>query len=171
MDRRCSAVGMGMEDVRDDPAAAFARFYESELAVQVRGASMILGSVAAAQDAVHDAFVEVYRRWSQIDEPGPYLQRSVLNRCRDVLRHRTIAARHERTVRVDDVPAQDAPLFDALARLPFNHRAVIVLRFYVGLGEAEIARELGCPPGSVGPWTRRGLDRLAAELLPQEQER
>ena len=63
------------------------------------------------------------------------------------------------------------PIGHALARLPFNQRAVIVLRFYVGLGEADIARELGCRPGSVGPWTRRGLDRLAAELLPQGQER
>lgn len=149
----------------------FAGFYESELAVQVRGAALILGSVAAAQDAVHDAFVEVYRRWSDIDEPGPYLQRSVLNGCRDVLRRRDVAARYERTLQVDSVPAQDAPLFDALARLPFNQRAVIVLRFYVGLGEAEIARELGCPTGSIGPWTRRALDRLGAELLPQGQER
>jgi RNA polymerase sigma factor (sigma-70 family) len=167
MDPASSDVGMSMEDA----AAAFARFYESELAVQVRAATLLLGSVAAAQDAVHDAFVEVYRRWHRIEVPGPYLHRSVLNRCRDVLRRREVAARHERALLVDDVPAQDAPLFDALARLPFNQRAVVVLRFYVGLGEAEIADQLGCPPGSVGPWTRRALDRLAAELQPQEEER
>lgn len=150
---------------------AFARFYEAELPGQVRSAALVVGSVAAAEDAVHDAFVEVYRRWSSIAEPGPYLQRSVLNRCRDVLRHRGVAARHERSLRADDVPAQDAPLFDALGRLPFNQRAALVLRFYGGLTEGEIAERLGCATGSVGPWIRRGLDRLGAELLPQEQER
>ena len=58
---------------------------------------------------------------------------------------------------------------DALARLPLKHRTAVVLRYYVGLSEAEIAAHLGCPVGSVGPWLRRGLDRLAAELrLPPE---
>jgi RNA polymerase sigma factor (sigma-70 family) len=165
MDPAASPVGMSMDEV----GAAFSRFYEAELAVQVRAATLLLGSMAAAQDAVHDAFVEVYRRWHRIEAPGPYLRQSVLNRCRDVLRHRSVEARHQRSLLADDVPAQDAPLFDALARLPFNQRAAIVLRFYVGLGETEIAHELGCAPGSVGPWIRRALDRLAVELHPQEE--
>ena len=96
---------------------AFARFYETELPVQVRSAALILGSVAAAQDAVHDAFVEVYRRWARIDDPGPYLHRAVLNRCRDVLRHTSVVARHERALLPADIPETDAPLFDALQRL------------------------------------------------------
>ncbi len=70
----------------------------------------------------------------------------------------------------EDVPAVDAPLYDALARLPFKHRAAVVLRYYLGLTELEIAAHLDCPPGSGGPWIRRGLDRLATELrLPPEE--
>ena len=159
MERRSSLVGQDVETVR----AGFAAFYEDELAGQVRSATLVLGSTAAAQDVVHDAFVEVFRRRDDIVEPGPYLQRTVLNRCRDVLRRRAVARRHE-SLRVDDVPGVDAPLWDALATLPFNHRAAVVLRYYLQLQEAEIAEALDCPRGSVGPWIRRGLDALAVEL-------
>lgn len=62
----------------------FADFYESELPGQLRSATLILGSRAAAADVVHDAFVQVFQSWDEIEEPGPYLQRMVVNRCRDI---------------------------------------------------------------------------------------
>jgi len=151
---------------------AFAVFYRDEVARQVRSATLILGSRPAAQDVVHDAFVEVFRRWDDgIADPGPYLQRAVVNRCRDVLRRRRVALRHRSRLRPDpEVPEIDAPLYDALATLPFPQRAAVVLRFYLGLTEADIAAHLGCPTGSVGPWIRRGLDHLATQLrLPPEE--
>lgn len=150
---------------------SFGAFYEVELGRQVRLAALVLGSSSVAQDAVHDAFIEVYRRWDVVADPGPYLQRAVLNRCRDLLRRDSVARRrlpwagHE----VLDGPEEDRELFDALAKLPFNHRAAVVLRYYLQYSEAEIAQQLGCRPGSVGPWIRRGLDRLARDLrLPPE---
>ena len=147
----------------------FASFYEAEVVRQVRSATLILGSRQAAQDVVHDVFAEILQRWDGISEPGPYLQRAVVNRCRDALRRRAVARRHRSMFRAEDVPAVDAPLYDALARLPFKHRAAVVLRYYLGLTELEIAAHLDCPPGSVGPWIRRGLDRLATDLrLPPE---
>ena len=151
---------------------AFAAFYRQEVARQVRSATLILGSRPAAQDVVHDVFVELFRRWDGgIVDPGPYLQRAVVNRCRDVLRRTAVARRHRSRLRPDpDVPEIDAPLYDALATLPFPHRAAVVLRYYLGCTEADIAAHLGCPTGSVGPWIRRGLDRLATELrLPPEE--
>jgi len=145
----------------------FAAFYARELGGQVRHAALLLGSVDAAHDAVHDAFVALYRRWDAIAEPGPYLQRAVVNRCRDIQRRARVARRHIGDVRRDVDPI-DVPLYDALARLPFNHRAAVVLRYYLDLPEADIADRLGCRPGSVGPWIRRGLDRLAHDLGPSE---
>ena len=124
---------------------------------------LILCSREAAEDAVHDAFVSVYQRWDELDLPGAYLERAVLNRCRDIERRRVVAQRHVKSVSAE-VPAQDAPLFDALGRLKFNHRAAIVLRYYHQLTEAEIASALGCRPGSVGPWIHRGLRQLSKEL-------
>jgi RNA polymerase sigma factor (sigma-70 family) len=145
----------------------FASFYEVEVVRQVRTATLILGSKQAAQDVVHDVFTEILQRWDGISDPGPYLQRAVVNRCRDALRRRAIARRHRSTLPSEDVPAVDAPLYDALATLPFKHRTAVVLRYYLGLTEAEIAGHLGCSTGSVGPWIRRGLDRLATELRPR----
>jgi len=150
---------------------SFAALYEAEVVRQVRSATLILGSRPAAQDVVHDVFVEIFQKWDGgISDPGAYLQRAVVNRCRDALRRITVARRYRRTLRLEDVPAVDAPLYDALATLPFKHRTAVVLRYYLDLPEAEIAACLGCPTGSVGPWIRRGLDRLATELrLPPEE--
>ena len=153
-----------------DTAAAglhseFARFYADELTGQVRSATLIVGSQPLAHDLVHDVFVTIFERWSDIDEPGPFLQRSVVNACRDALRRQRTAAQFlRRPQRFDTATEPDVPLFDALAKLPFNHRAAVVLRYYAGLTEAEIAERLDCRPGSVGPWIRRGLDRLNSEL-------
>ncbi len=141
----------------------FAAFYNSEVERQTRRAMLLLGSLEAAQDAVHDAFVGIYLRWGRLDAPGAYLERAVLNRCRDVGRRRVVALRNAGTASTH-VAAVDAPLFDALAKLPFNHRAALVLRYYHQCTEAEIAALLECRPGSVGPWLQRGLRQLEKDL-------
>lgn len=146
---------------------SFAEFYRREAPGQVRRAALLIGSAEQGNDLVHDAFVEIYRRWDELDEPGPYLNRVVLNRCRDVGRRRT---RHRRLVERQVAgysatePAWDEPLADLLDVLPFNQRAAVVLRYYAGLGNHEIAEALDCPPGSVGPWIDRALKRLRREL-------
>ncbi|HQV57645.1 MAG TPA: sigma factor, partial [Ilumatobacteraceae bacterium] len=116
--------------------AEFAEFYRSEFDGQVRRAALFLGSEAAGADAVHDAFVALFRRWDQIREPGPYLNRTVLNRCRDVARRdqRAKAAVRRSADRGDDrtVVVDQDPLWDVLAELPFNQRAAVVLREHPG---------------------------------------
>lgn len=143
---------------------AFVDFYRRELAGQVRRAALLLGSDELANDVVHDAFVAVYQRWNSLDRPGPYLNVAVLNACRGVHRRRS---RYERLVPrlVDrDGSAVDERLDDVLAQLPFNQRAAVVLRFYGGMTTDEIARALGCAPGSVGPWIDRALTKMRKAL-------
>lgn len=142
---------------------SFEELYERELPIQVRRAALLVGDAEAAHDLVHDAFVEVYRRWDDLDDAGPYLARAVVNRCRDHVRRRATGARRLPLL-VERGTAEDETLWDALGALPFNHRAAIVLRFYHRLPEAEIAATLGCRPGSVGPWIQRGLRRLRKDL-------
>jgi RNA polymerase sigma factor (sigma-70 family) len=145
----------------------FGAFYAAELDQQVRRAYLIVGSTDTANDVVHDAFVAVYRRWGEIEDPGPYLNRAVLNGCRDVCRRRV---RHDLWLHrlalrdQDQGPSTDDMLNDILEGLPFNHRAAIVLRYYAQFTTAEIAEALGCAPGSVGPWIGRALDQMRKAL-------
>lgn len=143
----------------------FADFYHRELDPQVRRAALLLGSSDLANDVVHDAFVAVYRRWDRLDKPGPYLHMTVLNGCRGVHRQRARQRRFlPRLVDGAPSPSVDEHLDDLLAALPFNQRAAIVLRFYGGLTTEEIAQELGCAAGSVGPWINRALATLRKAL-------
>lgn len=144
---------------------AFGDFYRRELDGQVRRAALLLGSDELANDVVHDAFVAVYQRWESLDEPGPYLNVTVLNGCRGIHRRRT------RDIRLlprlfDRGPASSVGdrLDDVLAQLPFNQRAAVVLRFYGGHTTEEIAQALECANGSVGPWIDRALDKMRKAL-------
>lgn len=144
---------------------AFGDFYRLELDAQVRRAVLLLGSNDVANDVVHDAFVAVYRRWDTLEDPGPYLHTAVLNGCRGV--HRRLSRQRRLLPRLVDRTSPgsvDDHLDDLLAQLPFNQRAAVVLRYYGGLTTDEIARELGCAPGSVGPWINRALAKLRKAL-------
>lgn len=153
-----SAAAAGHDD--------FVALYRSEHAGQVRRAALMLGDAEAARDVVQDAFVKVLRGWDDLDDPAPYLSRVVLNGCRDHARRRATATRKMPLLVPDPSPA-DEPLWDALQKLPFNHRAVLVLRFYLQVSDREIAELLGCRPGSIGPWAQRGLRALRKALATE----
>ena len=66
---------------------------------------------------------------------------------------------------VGNATSVDERLDDVLARLPFNQRAAVVLRFYGGHTTDEIAQALECANGSVGPWIDRALDKMRKALI------
>lgn len=147
----------------------FEQFYRAEFEGQVRRCFLLTNSKELANDIVHDAMVEVYRRWPSLDRPAAYLNTAVINRCRDVARRTKVVERAAPRIATDEVSWDPSPtdgivLDQALANLPFNQRAALVLRFYAGLTVDEIASSLGCRPGSVGPWIHRGLTALEKEL-------
>ncbi len=145
---------------------AFDEFFAREARIQVQRAGLILGSVEEAHDVVQEAFIRIYERWADLEDPGPYLHRTVLNLARDRLRRQSTLRRLLPRL----IPGQlvtdsgDEVLGDVLLELPFNHRAAIVLRFWGGLTNAEIAEQLGCAPGSVGPWIDRGMKKMRKAL-------
>lgn len=102
--------------------AGFELFYAREHAPQVRRAALLVGSDELANDLVHDAFIEVYRRWDQLDNPGGYLNRAVLNACRDEGRARPVRLRALRLIDSSVVEPTDH-VMDVLLGLPFNQRA------------------------------------------------
>jgi RNA polymerase sigma-70 factor (sigma-E family) len=146
----------------------------------VRLAVLMVGDLPTAEDVVQDVYASMCSRWSQIaarDTVLPYVRAAVLNGCRSVLRRRVIARRF-RAAHRDEPPAKSAEsqvilsedrrqVLAALARLPRRRREVLVLRYYLGLSEAEIAAVLGISPGTVKSTAARGLAALARELGEQ----
>lgn len=159
---------VGGRPLRSAPAgridAEFTAFYRAEHDSQVRRAALLVGSDDAANDIVHDALVAMLRRWDAIADPAPYLNRAVLNGCRDMGRRNVVDRRAIRKLRADEPALPDEVLFDVIARLPFNQRAAVVMRFYERMTETEIATALDCSPGSVGPWIHRALTAMRKEL-------
>ena len=98
------------------------------------------------------------RRWATIERPDAYLQRAVTNASSNWRRsgRRAAGKLHLLVARgPDDVPFDG--LADAVARLPFRQRAVVVLRYYADMSEAEIALALDCRPGTVKSLSARAL--------------
>ena len=139
-----------------------------------RAAYLVVHDAAAAEDIAQEAFLAAIRNLDRFDRRrpfGPWLHRIVVNRAIDWTRARQLRAESE----LVEAPAPeseplDGSLLAALAALPPDHRAVIVLRHLLEYTPGEIAELLGVPRGTVNSRLRRALDRLA-ELLPEEVSR
>lgn len=127
-----------------------------------------------AEDAVANAFLATFARWSQgaVLDPGPYLRRSVVNQVAGGFRRRAVERRHvaRHSAPRDVVDGQEgavddrAVLWKALRALPPRQRAAVVLRYYGDLSEAEVADVLGISVGTVKSQTARGLAKLRRAL-------
>jgi len=130
-----------------------------------RFAHLVVGSREVGEELTQEAFLGLLRHFDSVDSPAAYLRRSVVNRAG---RHRTRVLRERVLLAAAREPVQLPPDLDEtwalLARLPARQRAVLVLRFYDDLPEAEIARVLGCRPGTVKSLSSRGLTRLRKDL-------
>ena len=158
---RASSPELGLEpDRAPADVDTFDAFYRHEYAGQLRRAVLLVGSEADASEAVAHAFTNVFERWDKLDAPGPYLNRAVVNACRDVGRGR---ARLRVVPTPDDRHGVDSyashELMAALLALPYKQRAVVVLKHWVGLRESDIAEQLDIAAGSVGPTLARAYKR------------
>src|SRR5262249_17187428 len=151
------------EDDLEQPTlrfTSFVAFYEDSFAPMVRLAFLITGSLDSAEDLVHDAFARVYPRWKTVQHPKAYLRRSVINAGRCAERR----TRNERDPRTREIPRQAVlnadEMFDALGALPFRQRAALVLKYYEGRSQSDIAELLGCREGTVASLLSRGREQL-----------
>jgi RNA polymerase sigma-70 factor (sigma-E family) len=142
----------------------------------LRFAYLLTGDRHLAEDLTQEALVRAHRRWHAItgqDGPEPYVRQAVL---RQYLSWRRRRASTERPVAEppdgvsrDDVAGRvvDADeMWTALRSLPRAQRAVIVLRYYEDLPDAEIARLLGCAQATVRVHAFHALHRLRSVLTP-----
>jgi RNA polymerase sigma-70 factor (sigma-E family) len=130
-----------------------------------------------AEDAVQEAMARCGRSWSRIaavDNPRAYVYRAVINEVRSWQRrrwhsqeipvHDDVLVAGDRTGQVADDSDTDEALRAALHRVPYKRRAALVLRYYVGLSDREIAETLGCSEVTVRSQIHRGLATLRTLL-------
>jgi RNA polymerase sigma-70 factor (sigma-E family) len=147
------------------PSSAFDEFYAARWSHAFRLAALMTHDAEAGADIAQDVFAKMSRCWATIERPDAYLQRALTNASSNWRRSSRTAVRKQHLLVVrdeDEVPFDG--LADAVARLPFRQRAVVVLRYYADLSEAEIARALDCRPGTVKSLSSRALDALSKEV-------
>ena len=130
-----------------------------------RAAFLIVHDSGAAEDIAQESFLAAVRNLDRFDRGrpfAPWLHRIVVNRAIDWSRARQLRGEAELVeAQAPEHTAQlDGSLLGALAALPAEHRAVIVLRHLLEYTPGEIAELLGLPRGTVNSRLRRGLDSL-----------
>ena len=158
-------------DEIDERFAAFVRAHGER---HLRMAVLLTGDWHAAEDLVQASLVKLYRAWPRLDtgtDPDAYLRRIIVNTHRSWWRARwrretPAAALPDRAYGDDlaDRHALGALVRQALAGLPRQQRAVLVLRYCEDLPEAAVAQLLGCSAGSVKTHGHRGLRALRRRL-------
>lgn len=139
-------------------------------------ATLIMSDRHTAEDLVQTALVKTYLNWRVArDNPMPYVRRIMLNQRTDWWRR--LKGREQVTAELPDAPAfgdladahasQDA-VVQALRGLTKRERAVVVLRYFEDLPEAQIAVELGIAVGTVKSTLFRALGKLrvSPDLVP-----
>ena len=137
----------------------------------VRTAVLLGASPAEAEDVAQEALTQCLVKWHHVeraDDRDAYVHRILVNKFTSMRRRRWWGERpteHLPEVVVPD-PTSDIDEAEALAvavrSLPESQRAVVVLRYYAHLTEAQIAEALGVAAGTVKSRTSRALASLAA---------
>jgi RNA polymerase sigma-70 factor (sigma-E family) len=146
----------------------------------LRTAYLIVWNLPEAEDLVQETLFKIARRWpkvSRMDHPAAYARRVLVNLALDGGAKRSRRRAELSEARIGDPPAPTAAfdthdeLHAALAALPPRQRAVLVLRYFLDLPEAEVAAALQCSLGTVKSTASRALARLAQALRPTNDAR
>jgi RNA polymerase sigma-70 factor (sigma-E family) len=157
----------------DDPD--FLEFFAAEFWPLRRVGFLLTGSWDQAEELAQEAMARTYAVWPRVrryQRPAAYARKVLVNRHRSVLRRAVVEARHLVTSppqdrHEPDFGGDDLVLWQALQQLSSRQRAGVVLRYYLDLPEAEVARLLGVPLGTVKSLVHRGLARLRDQLGPE----
>jgi RNA polymerase sigma-70 factor (ECF subfamily) len=162
---------------------AFQGFVAARSGALLRTAYLLVGNRHSAEDLLQTVLVKTFVRWSSIRDVGAlegYVRRSMVTTATSWWRGRAYRERPlgELPDRIPDNGAgggsdarleQDA-MWMHLRALPAKQRAVLVLRYYEGLAEAEIADVLGISRGTVKSHASRGLTALRQRLSEERAE-
>jgi RNA polymerase sigma-70 factor (sigma-E family) len=158
---------------------AFREFVTARWTALTRTAYLLTGDHGRAEDLVQTTLEKMHRHWRRIerkDAPDAYARRVMTNLAISQSRRRRF--RETPITHAPEIAAGDATdavvvrdeVWRALLRLPPRMRAVLVLRFFEDLSEAEAARVLNCSEGTVKSQSSRGLARLRELMEPAEPQ-
>jgi RNA polymerase sigma-70 factor (sigma-E family) len=161
--------------VKPDPPdeQAYRDFVATRYAALLRTAYLLSGDWATAEDLLQTALAKTYLSWRRIANANAveaYTRKVLVNTATSWWRRRWHGERP--TAELPDHAAADAigqsverhDLWQHVRALPNRQRAVLVLRFYEDLTEAETARLLGVSVGTVKSQTSRALTALRSQL-------
>jgi RNA polymerase sigma-70 factor (ECF subfamily) len=142
-----------------------------------RAAWLVLRDRQLAEDAVQEAFLRVWRFRGSLptgEAIRPWLYRVVVNTAISALRHERPRHDREAAAATEDIGAHDPVeaivVAEALADLPEHLRIPVVLRYWVGLSEKEIATAISRRPGTVKSRLHEARTRLASDLRLAREE-
>lgn len=153
----------GSADDQIDIEADQHALYADRRLPMTRLAFLLTGSRAVAEEVVHDAFEQVVKRWVEIAHHRAYLRTAVVNGARSWGRRQRELPREP----LEPHPAIDSDAIavrDALADLRHAERESLVLRYYGGLTDSQIAELTQQPIGTVKSNIYRGLGRMREAL-------
>jgi RNA polymerase sigma factor (sigma-70 family) len=148
---------IGVAGIRSD----FEKFAERELPGLLRYAAMLTGDRELARDLVQDVMLKAHRHWDKVwaaDHPSLYVKTMITRTRLSWLRRwsvRNVMVGYDGVVSGADAPDHADVVVDRhalwarMAELPHQQRAVLVLRYYEHLTDAEIADVLNCTAGTV----------------------
>jgi len=152
----------------------FAEYVAGRWSALFRTAHLLTGRRDAAEDLVQEALITAYGRWERIrsmDAPDAYLRKVMLNAY---LSERRTRLRRASRKHLTEVPASPPPdptvgidLWRGVRALPPRQRAVVVLRYYEDLTEADTAAALDCSIGTVKSQCHRALAALKTTFADQ----
>jgi RNA polymerase sigma-70 factor (sigma-E family) len=158
----------------------FDRFVAASTDTLLRTAYLIVWDLPEAEDLVQETLFKVARRWpkvSRMEHPAAYARRILVNLALDGSVKRSRRRDELSAASPGEAAAPALPLdrhdelHAALVALPPRQRAVLVLRYYLDLPEAEVAAALECSLGTVKSTASRALARLELVLRSNNETR
>jgi RNA polymerase sigma-70 factor (sigma-E family) len=168
-----TGVGARMDAGTTDRDADFAAYMAARQPSLLRTAYLLTGDRHTAEDLVQTAFAKLYLSWDRVQRRelvDGYVRRILVNEHSSLWRrpwkrneHSTDVLPERAFVDVHHDGVNNA-LWDFMQTLPRRQRAVLVLRYYEDLSEAETAQVLGISVGTVKSQASRALAALRSRV-------
>ena len=129
-------------------------------------ARQIVKDVEIAQDITQDTFISVCKRYDHLSNPRAYTRMALVNKCKSYIRSRIFERQKleklSNSTEVEQNPDND--FLDVLDILKPKQKTAVILRYYLGFSDKEIAKVINCRAASVSSLIIRSLDTIKKKV-------